>query len=638
MTTVCDCSNERKNGFIAFDDEDCLLGSEDPAPPKNVTYTLYSHLPEVKRFPGHVCRMWAITRSIFTDFFGWHYPTESKWAVPVSRADCEEMRDLRRCKNETMYAKGSQKYAYDVLPPLQPVWMKKRWAVAFHCKIAEVALESECDNCTINSPVGTIEFPYNGSVTRNLQTLIWEDAYKEKKPCDLKIAGESVNDGLLYKTHDPKVRRLQDRISQTDYLVNVSKELELCGKSALFSINGMDKILIAVNIPTPELYTSYTSDSTNATGPTAIPLLVEVHTNGSYGSISSQNTTERKVPASLAAEIKQAAHHQYTRDLALDQVNRLANEIRRLQCENRKATRNSILLSAKNDGWYAATQLQLPSCSRLTVYGAQVEVARCTPFNVSFGAERTKCGNQPRFMNFTIANNGWQLVPYHPCYWPEPNYVNFNGKTHTYADGEWVPVIATVPTNGRRLVGLATYEADNSLQNFLQMNPAMQNGPLSHASVMADILASIHEHYAEDNSRQLLTANVLIHHGDAPNIDFIAKIGGWVKNFGAVSGFGALSVLAVRFCGIGSLLLKVFPLLAKILQFNCFRKTPLAITATALPMPISVQPTTATDSTRYTAPSAVPPRRTRPRQPRPPHTAQEGEVFLPRRPQSQLRR
>ncbi|KZS03122.1 Uncharacterized protein APZ42_034229 [Daphnia magna] len=492
MTTVCDCSNERKDGFIAFDDEDCFLGSEDPAPPPK----------------------------------------------KMLRTPCTPIYQKLNDSQNTFVACG---------------------------RSLDLSLPTSLVGITL------LKKPPNGYL---------EDAYKGKKTCDLKLAGESVNDGLLYKTHDPKMRRLQDQISQTDYLVNVTKELERCGKSALFSINGMEKNLIVINIPTPKLYTSYASGFTNATEPQAIPLLVEVHTNGSYDSIDSQNTTERKIPASLAAEIKQAAHHQYTKDLALDQVNRLANEIRRLQCENRKATRNSILLSAKNDGWYAATQLQLPSCSRLTVYGAQVEVARCAPFNVSFGAERTKCGNQPRFMNFTIAHNGWQLVSYHPCYWPEPNYVNFNGKiTSTWMVGGFC-----------------------SLQNFLKMNPAMQNGPLSHASVMADILASIYEHYAEDNSRQLFKSNVLIHHGDALYIDFVAKIGGWVKNFGAVSGFGALSVLAVRFCGIGSLLLKAFPLLSKILQMTCFKKPPLAITAADLPMSIDVQPTAATQPTHPNPP------------------------------------
>jgi hypothetical protein len=50
-------------------------------------------------------------------------------------------------------------------------------------------------------------------------------------------------------------------------------------------------------------------------------------------------------------------------------------------------------------------------------------------------------------------------------------------------------------------------------------------------------------------------------------------------------------------------------------------------------------PTTVTPSLQpTTAPvTAAPPRRTRPRQPRPPHTTQEGEVFLPRRPRSQPR-
>ena len=288
--TVCDCANEKSDGFIAFDDEDCFLGSEDPTPPKNVTYTLYSHLPEVKRFPGHVCDMWAVARSVFTDFFGWHHTTENKFAIPVSTETCEEMRDFRN-------------------------------------------------------------------------------------------------------------------------------------------------------------------------------------------------------------------------------------------------------------------------------------------LSVTFGVKRTKCGYQPRFLNFTIALNGWQLIAFQPCYWPEPNYINFNGKTHALAGDKWIPIIPKVPTNGRQLIGLAKYEADNSLQNFLQMNPAIQNGPLSHASVMTDILATIHEHYAEDNSRHLLTSNVLIHQRDAPNISFLSKMGRWIKNFGAVSGFGALSVLAVRFCGIGSLILKAFPLLSKFFQLLCLITT-----------------------------------------------------------------
>ena len=239
--------------------------------------------------------MWAVARSVFTDFFGWHHTTESKFAIPVSTETCEEMRDFRRCRNQTMYAKGAHKFAYDELPPLQPVWMATRSTVTIHCKIAEVALESECDNCTINTPIGAVEYPYNGTVTRNLQTLIWEDAYKEHKACDLKVIGEPMTDGLLFTTQDRALKRLQDRVGQTEYIVNVTTELELCGKSALFTINGMDKILIAINVPESTLY------STNSTGSTVSPLIVDViNADNSYGSATSPTATnERKTAMGL---------------------------------------------------------------------------------------------------------------------------------------------------------------------------------------------------------------------------------------------------------------------------------------------------------------------------------------------------
>jgi hypothetical protein len=116
-------------------------------------------------------------------------------------------------------------------PTAQPVWLKHVKEVMLNCKIEEVALESECDNCTINSPLVTLDFPYNGSITMNSQTLIWEDAYKEKKPYKLKIVGKTMNQGYLYGTNDKHIKRLQDKVSQTDYLVNTSKPVEFCKKT-----------------------------------------------------------------------------------------------------------------------------------------------------------------------------------------------------------------------------------------------------------------------------------------------------------------------------------------------------------------------------------------------------------------------
>ncbi len=70
----------------------------------------------------------------------------------------------------------------------------------------------------------------------------------------------------------------------------------------------MDLILIAINIPTPKLYTWDVSGSPNV--PELVPpLTVKLQTNSFYDGVNTGNVTEKEDPASLAVEDQQAGHH-----------------------------------------------------------------------------------------------------------------------------------------------------------------------------------------------------------------------------------------------------------------------------------------------------------------------------------------
>nr|CAH0105244.1 unnamed protein product [Daphnia galeata] len=114
---------------------------------------------------------------------------------------------------------------------------------------------------------------------------------------------------------------------------------------------------------------------------------------------------------------------------------------------------------------------------------------------------------------------------------------------------------------------------------------------------MVDISDTIRKHYAEDNPRLLLTPNVLIQHGAAPNIVFVATL----------SGCSQPAIVAE---------------------------------AAVLPMSIILPSTAVTGQSGATAapPTTAPPRRTRQCRFQPHHTIPEVKAFLPRRSRSQPRR
>ena len=108
--------------------------------------------------------------------------------------------------------------------------------------------------------------------------------------------------------------------------------------------------------------------------------------------------------------------------------------------------------------------------------GLQAAVLQCVPKNVSFSVEITTCRPLPRFKDLTISTNGWELTPFVEYYW-HTDFVNFMGKSHAFSNVSLVPVFPSIQIQGRKLVDIHRFEADNSLQGPLY---GCANGAAAH--------------------------------------------------------------------------------------------------------------------------------------------------------------
>jgi hypothetical protein len=218
---------------------------------------------------------------------------------------------------------------------------------------------------------------------------------------------------------------------------DTSKPVEFCNKPGLLSKDGMEKIIVQLHmLPTHKNMPGNPTATTKTIFP-AKNFQKEIFIYQNTTGKPQNKTKEEKVPTMLVAEVAVARLTQYTRDLAVDMANKLVIEVRRLKCKNRQTIHKNNVMSAKYNGWYAATLLNLPTCSKLLIWGEQVQLQQCVPRNVNFSAGETVCGFHPAYLNFSQATNGWELVPFTNCYWPT-QFINFNGKTHALQNGDWV--------------------------------------------------------------------------------------------------------------------------------------------------------------------------------------------------------
>ncbi|KAK4007568.1 hypothetical protein OUZ56_012726 [Daphnia magna] len=71
---------------------------------------------------------------------------------------------------------------------------------------------------------------HSGSFKPNLVTLVWEDSWKESKPCELRIIEKGL--GVKYTTNNDTIFHLWDPAKQLDYIY-VMKNSSVCGNESL---------------------------------------------------------------------------------------------------------------------------------------------------------------------------------------------------------------------------------------------------------------------------------------------------------------------------------------------------------------------------------------------------------------------
>ena len=401
---------------------------------------------------------------------------------------------------------------------MQGSWLRTNTDSIINCRLEEVVLKTECADCVISSFLGDIPGKANGSLSHNLVTIVWDNSLKEPRKCKAKQVEEGL--AMLYTTATPGVLRVRDSRKRLDIIVkNVS--VGLCetpaNKSTYKEVLGMDRVVITWYI---------INNNTQRQG------------NG-------QNF--ENISSTLRAEIDTAAHSQHMRDFAVEMTDSVAKEVRELQCKVREMTHRNAISTAQYNGWLAAAYLDLPQCNKLQPVGKDLAVLQCIPRNITFTTEITRCGPQPRYKNQTISVEGWELTDFTECYW-HFNFVNFNGRSHTYRNGTWTTIEPSIIVQGDKLINQLPLEVNNALGTLLQLQQALKENPLSPAAAMADILVAVQQQHSSDFTSNRHVTRILLSPHDAPHISFLSRIGSWLKNFGVLSGIGILIAVAFRFC------------------------------------------------------------------------------------------
>ena len=473
--TVCDCSDPVAH-LLKFSDDDCDIPKVQTA--IETAYKISTSVRGASKFKGFLCSRWKNLKTIPTDLLNLHYVSTDREPLDTTPSECKHMIESKRCDTHDMQPDGSR-WSFTKEPVFSPVWMTSVTYYQINCAVEELLLFQEEEGKPFNTPVGIAD-PSNDSITHNHMTLIWDSSLTAKidhKPIEL-----LMGNGLLYNTTRPHVYRLMDEDNQLDLHIEASSD---CKENTLTCTRknvGGTTVNECVEKKKPCYIQNF-----NFTIIGENNLFVKLIPN------DQRIKPKKKTIQDLPITITENSHLQFIRDTLVQQDNELAHSIAEAQCDLRRLKHLITMSTAQFNGWMAASMLNLPICTKLSAVGPTLIAQKCKPIQVKFETEVTKCGPQPRFKNFTVNQDGWELVQFKPCFWSS-GLVNFNGHPYRFTNKTWEQIEPEIIVPDRDLAHTFRFKDEKTFNYVHRSNPSYADTVVNYGTVLADIVATFNEH------------------------------------------------------------------------------------------------------------------------------------------------
>jgi hypothetical protein len=388
------------------------------------------------------------------------------------------------------------KFVFHQEPAENGWWLSTVVLETINCVVEKIQLFQEIEGDTFPTPVGMASAAA-GSLSHNHITLVWDKSFTQRTTPKSRLLESGV--GSISSLGSSGKLRLHDEGKELEFhLVKKQRcpppKIECDKKVDSYDVIGQPKLFVMVKT---------TSEKNSSSTPFKSPQLFKPVGN-----------------------VDVIANMQFIKDQLIDYSNDLVRVIETLQCDSRKAMHERVISTAQYNGWLAASMVRLPKCTKLTAYGKTALAISCKANEVDFSVELSACGPQPKYKNFTINRDGWELVTFAPCYWTT-GFVNFNDKPYGYRNNTWYPIEAKIVVPQQTLAHSFRYDEVRYFDYLHQTNPAYNKMVLDSMNVLAEIVATINDHSSGNFSSSHVprTNNVLI---AAPDISDYPK---WIQNF-----------------------------------------------------------------------------------------------------------